>query len=74
MVELGLPDWPELKAKLSTNDIEEVKECLRSYLVTNRLVIEAKQQYMCGVGGSNLRWVNADRNRTKAYAKLAALL
>jgi len=72
MAELGLQDWPELKAKLSTKDATEVIEYMRSYLAAYRLNLAAEHQYK--YGGSNVNWANAYYNKLKAYAELSARL
>jgi hypothetical protein len=74
MTELGLQDWPELKAKLSTTGAEEVRVHMHSYVAARRLDMEAEHQYTLGVGGSNVRWAKAHYNAKKAYTHLTALL
>jgi hypothetical protein len=70
MAELGLQDWPQLKAKLSTNDAEEVMKYLHSYLAAHRLNIEAKRYYKDGGSNGNVRWTKANYNKIKVYREL----
>jgi hypothetical protein len=73
--ELGYEDWPELKAKLSTNDAEEVMVYLRAYLAAHRLEVEAKNNYMEGrVNGGNVLWMRAFRNKVRVRKELIAQL
>ena len=73
--ELGYEDWPELKAKLSTNDAEEVMVYLRAYLAAHRLEVEAKNNYMEGrVNGGNVLWMRAFRNKVRVRKELTAQL
>jgi hypothetical protein len=73
--ELGYEDWPELKAKLSTNDAEEVMVYLRAYLVAHRLEVEAKYNYMNGiVYQGNVLWMRAFRNKVRVRKELIARL
>jgi hypothetical protein len=69
----GHPDWPELKAKLSTNDAEQVIVYLRSYLDAHRLEVEAKDNYMRGIG-SGVNWAKVYHNKHKAITELLARL
>lgn len=69
--ELGLQDWPELKAKLSTNGAEEVMVYLLSYLDACRLEVEAKDNYMNGSNISTLMlWSKAYHNKFKVRTEL----
>ena len=54
---LEIPDWPELKAKLSTNDAEQAVVYLQSYLVAFiALEAAAKADTWVGVCGSCKGW------------------
>jgi hypothetical protein len=66
---IGQQEWPELKAKLSTNDAEQVIVYLRSYLDAHRLEVEAKDNYMRGIG-SNVNWAKVYGNMYKASNEL----
>ena len=73
--ELGYDDWPELKAKLSTNDAEEVMEYLRAYLAAHRLEVKAKDNMNEGrVNGGNVLWIRAYRNKVRVRKELTARL
>lgn len=73
--ELGYEDWPELKAKLSTNDAEEVMVYLRAYLAAHRLEVEAKDNMNEGrVYGGNVLWIRAYRNKVRVRKELTARL
>lgn len=74
MAELGQQDWPQLKAKLSTNGAEEVMKYLHSYLATHRLNIEAERYYMDGGNNGNVRWIKTLSNKLKALTELTARL
>jgi len=72
--ELGQQDWPELKAKLSTNNAEEVIVYLRAYLAAHRFEVEAKDNYKKGGIGSNVLWAKVYRNKHKAINELLVRL
>jgi hypothetical protein len=73
--ELGLQDWPELKAKLSTNGAEEVMVYLQSYLDACRMEIQAKHDYMSGSNISTLMlWAKVYHNKHKTCTELIAKL
>ena len=67
--ELGLEDWSELKAKLSS---DEVLLCLQSYLDAHR--VESDVKY-CGTNtAKSLRWMQAYLAMIRARKELYALL
>jgi hypothetical protein len=75
MRQLGIQEWPELKAKLSTPDAFRILDVLQSYLAAYHEDRQAGQTYMSGgMSGSNLLWAKAYKNRLLSYEKLNALL
>ena len=72
MRELGLQEWPELKAKLSTPDAFNTLTILQSYLVAYQADQQAKRAYM--YGGCSLMWAKAYKKRLLRYKELKSLL
>ena len=69
IAQLGREDWPELKAKLSS---DEVLLCLQSYLDAHR--VETDVRY-CGTNtAKSLRWIQAYLAMIRARKELYALL
>ena len=72
IAELGLEDWSELKAGLSSPQADEVLLYLQSYLAAHR--VETAVKY-CGTNTvKSVRWIQAYRAKIKARKELYALL